>query len=117
MTLSELYEAVGGDYQDILERLDDAETVENFVIKFLDDPSYTRLLQYLQESSLKCAFHAAHTLKGISQSLGFNRLGNCTESLCNELRMEVLPSKTLLQQLKSEYRCVITAINDFKSGI
>lgn len=117
MTLSELYEAVGGDYPNVLERLGDMETVENFALRFSDDSSYAQLLQCLRDNNLKRAFYAAHMLKGISQSLGFDRLGNCVETLCNELRKEIAPSEILMQQLKSEYRCVITAINDFKSGI
>ena len=117
MTLSELYEVVGGDYQNILERLGDKETIENFVLRFLDDSSYVQLLQCLQTSDLKHAFYAAHTLKGISQSLGFSRLGDCVETLCRDLRKGAAPSEITLHQLKTEFHCVIMAINDFKSSL
>ena len=117
MTLSEVYEMVGGDYQNVLERLDDKETVENFVLRFLDDSSYVQLLQYLQAGDLKRAFYAAHTLKGISQSLGFSRLGACVETMCRDLRKGAEPSEIILHQLKTEFYCVITAINDFKDSL
>lgn len=117
MTLSELYETVGGNYQNVLERLGDIETIKIFTLRFLDDPSYKVFLQYLQENDLKHAFYAAHTLKGISLNLGFDRLGSCAEILCKSLRKGIPPSENILQQLKSEFNCVITAINDFKSGL
>lgn len=37
ITLSKLYESVGGNLNDVLERLDDIEIVEQFVLRFPDD--------------------------------------------------------------------------------
>ena len=103
MTLSELYETVGGDLRNVLERLGDVETVKHFLLIFSDDPSYSLLMRNLQEASLECAFRAAHTLKGISLSLGFERLGGYSGALCEELQEGIPPSGILLQQLKTEY--------------
>lgn len=116
ITLSKLYESVGGNLNDVLERLDDIEIVEQFVLRFPDDLSYTLLFQKLQENDLKSAFHAAHTLKGMSHSLGFDHLGNCATNLCEQLREGVTPSAILLHQLKTEYDCVIEAIDKFKEN-
>lgn len=117
MTLDELYEEVGGNYLDVLDRLDDKETVECFVIRFLDDTSYTQLLKHLQKHNLKGAFYAGHTLKGISKSLGFCRLGDCVAGVCDDLRCGNAPSEVAIQQLKTEYNCVIAAINSFKKSL
>ena len=54
ITLSKLYESVGGNLNDVLERLDDIEIVEQFVLRFPDDLSYTLLFQKLQENSCSC---------------------------------------------------------------
>lgn len=113
MALSGLYEAVGGDLTGVLERLEDIETVKMFVLRFPDDPSYSLLMQSLRKNDLQSAFGAAHTLKGVSQTLGLGRLGDCSAMLCEELRRGLSPSKTLLKQLKTEYSCAIAAINDF----
>lgn len=117
MTLAELYEAVGGDYSNVLERLGDKQTIQKFVLKFSDDSTYDRLLRYLREKDMKHAFYEAHTLKGITLSLGFDRLGSCVGTLCENLRNETAPSEILLQQLKTEFQCVNTAINDLKNCI
>lgn len=117
MTLPELYERVGGDYQDVLERLDDDQTILTFVLRFPSDTSYDQLMQYLSEKDIKHAFYAAHTLKGTTQSLGFDRLGNCAVTVCEMLREGSAPSEHLLEQLQTEYQCVITTIQAFKNGI
>lgn len=114
MTLSELYETLGEDLNDVIERLGDMETVEHFLYIFSDDPSYSRLMRSLQENDFRRAFSEAHTLKGVSLSLGFKRLGDCSGALCEKLREGSAPSEFLLQQLKTEYYCLIAAINNYK---
>lgn len=114
MTLSELYEALGGDLNDVLERLGDPETAEHFIIAFADDPSYSQLIQNLSENDIQSAFRASHTLKGVSLSLGLTRLGNVSGAVCESLRAGIRPSDSLLKQLEAEYCGVIAAINNFK---
>ena len=116
-TLSEFYEEIGGDIMNVLERLEDIETVEMFVLEFPSDPSYSMLLKSLQENDLKSAFRAAHTLKGISYTLGFQSLGDCAAKLCEKLREVMLPSATVMQQLEKEYNRVLTAIKKLKNKI
>ena len=115
-TLSEFYEEIGGDIMNVLERLEDIETVEMFVLEFPSDPSYSMLLKSLQENDLKSAFRAAHTLKGISYTLGFQSLGDCAAKLCEKLREVMLPSATVMQQLEKEYNRVLTAIKKLKNN-
>ena len=100
----------------VLERLEDIETVEMFVLGFPSDPSYSMLLKNLQENDLKSAFRAAHTLKGISYTLGFQSLGDCAAELCDKLREGLLPSSTVMQQLEKEYNHVLTAIEKLKNN-
>ena len=114
MTLSELYETVGEDLSDVIERLGDIETVEHFLFVFKDDPSYSRLIRSLKEHDLQRAFSEAHTLKGVSLSLGFKRLGDCSGALCEKLREGNAPPESLLMQLKTEYCRLIDAISNFK---
>ena len=115
LTLSDFYEKVGGDIMNVLERLEDIETVEMFVLGFPSDPSYSMLLNSLQVNDLKGAFRAAHTLKGISYTLGFQSLGDCAAKLCDKLREGLLPPATVLQQLKTEYKRVLSAIEKLKT--
>ena len=110
-----LYQAIGEDITDVLERLEDIETVETFALEFLDDQSYSVLLNSLNDNDLKGAFQAAHTLKGIGYTLGFKRLGNCAAELCDKLKAGAAPSE-VIQRLKTEYSRVFTEVADYKKS-
>ena len=110
MTLSELYEAVGGDYANVRERLGGEQTVRYFVLRYLDDPSYQELLRLAGEQDRKKLFYAAHTLKGVAQSLGFSRLGASAGALCEDLRRGIWPAEDRLRLVETEQQAVIEAI-------
>ena len=42
MELKEVYEKIGGDYDDVVRRLMGEKLVRKFLLKFLDDKSYDR---------------------------------------------------------------------------
>ena len=74
MTVKECYEAMGGDYEDVMRRLRKDERVEKFLMKVLDDKSFQLLTDSMEAQNMDEAFRAAHTLKGICQNLSLNRL-------------------------------------------
>lgn len=74
MTLQECYAALGGDYEDVLARLRSERLVRKFVLKYLDDPSFTLLCSSMEEKNYEEAFRAAHTIKGMCQNLSFTKL-------------------------------------------
>lgn len=88
----------------------------SYISLSLDDPSYSQLTQSLSENDIQSAFRAAHTLKGVSLSLGLTRLGNVSGAVCENLRAGIRPSDKLLKQLKTEYRGVIAAINSLNNS-
>lgn len=116
MTIAEFYEAVGGDLDDVIERLEDIDIVKTFALAFDEDPSYSELMESLGKNDREGAFRAAHTLKGISYNFGFKRLGDSTTTICEKLREGSLPTKTSLRRLTNEYKCVLRAINNLKNS-
>ena len=48
MTMRECYEAIGGNYEDVLGRLHSEALIRRFTLKFLEDQSYIQLKQALQ---------------------------------------------------------------------
>ena len=40
MTIQECYEAIGGNYEEVLGRLQREALIRKFTLKFLEDPSY-----------------------------------------------------------------------------
>ena len=49
MTMQECYEAIGGNYEDVLGRLHSEALIRRFTLKFLEDQSYIQLKQALEK--------------------------------------------------------------------
>lgn len=114
MTLEVCYAEMGADYAEVLERLRDERLIRRYVLRFPDDPSYDALCRAMSGGRLEEAFLAAHTLKGITQSLGFGGLcasaSALTEALRNGARAE---ADRLLQSVTADYRRTVDSILRF----
>ena len=119
MTLKECYERFGGDYEDVFSRLRTEERIEKFIIRFLEDGSYSQLCDCLASDDAEGAFRAAHTLKGIAQNFSFTGLYESGERLTEALRPETGdPSadfKKLLSDVTDDYELVKNAIEAYVS--
>ena len=74
ISMREAYEKIGANYDDACARLMGEEMLARFALKFLDDESMDKLEAAMAAGDAKEAFMAAHTLKGVSQNLGFDNL-------------------------------------------
>lgn len=110
MTLKEFYTITGGDYDSTLARLITEARIIKFARKFQDDPSYGELCSALEKGDVKAAFLAAHTLKGVSQNLGFDSLYRCASAVTEILRAESLDTGAWMDELKSRYETIINAL-------
>lgn len=111
MTLEECYKVCGGDYQEVLRRLQSEALIRRFLGKFLDDKSYEQIHVNLDKENYSEAFRAAHTLKGVCQNLGLGHLSESsivvTESLRNG-KQDV--TAEMLTKLDENYKLTISAI-------
>ena len=92
------YAEMGADYAEVLERLRDERLIRRYVLRFPDDPSYDALCRAMSGGRVEEAFLAAHTLKGITQSLGFG--GLCTSASA--------------QSVTADYRRIVDSILRFQ---
>lgn len=86
MTIQECYKAIGGNYEDILGRLNNEALIRKFALMFLEDSSYMQLKQAMADKNYEEAFRNAHTLKGVCQNLSFDRLYEVSHNLTELLR-------------------------------
>lgn len=115
MTVKEMYDVIGGDYQRILGLFANSEAmVRKFCLKFLDDRSFENLCKYVEEGDTAEAFRMAHTLKGICRNLCFDKLGASsfaiTESLRNADSTEA--AKLLLPEVEADYELTVNAVKE-----
>ena len=117
MTIQECYQKLGGEFAQVEKRLPSVGLVRKFIVKFLDDDSYSKLCLAMQNGQREEAFRAAHTLKGVSANLGFSRLlasaGELTELLRAET--ETIPGRTadLLEEVKQDYELTVSVIRAY----
>ena len=117
MTIQECYQKLGGEFAQVEKRLPSVGLVRKFIVKFLDDDSYSNLCLAMQNGQREEAFRAAHTLKGVSANLGFSRLlasaGELTELLRAET--ETIPGRAaaLLEEVKQDYELIVSVIRAY----
>ena len=116
MTLKELYESVGGDYEDISSRFGNDEMIEMFVDMFAKEPSFGLLKEAMGRDDMADAFTQAHTLKGVSANIAFTRLKDLASELTELLRngKDTEGAKALFPQVQACYEETIQAINTYK---
>ena len=114
MTLIECYLALEGDYESVLSRMMTEKLVARFIIKFLDDDSFSNLAKSMKEADYDEAFRAAHTLKGICQNLSFDKLLGSAVSITEALRNKNTDEALLLfPQVETDYVQTVSAIKEF----
>jgi len=118
MTLKECFEALGGNYDEVLGRLRSERLIQKFTLKFLEDGSYDLLCRSMESGDYAEAFRAAHTLKGVCQNLSFTRLYSSSAQLCEALRNGFTPEAPGLFDLTTQdYALTVAAIRDFQASI
>ena len=114
MTLQECYEKIGGDYDEVLARLAQDTRIAKYVVKFLEDPTYQMLCDAMEMSDDRAVFLAIHTLKGVSQNLGFGDLYKASHVMTEAVRGGVkLQDETLFTAVKDAYFTTMHVIEQF----
>ena len=118
MTLRVCYAALGGDFEAVTSRFPNEKFVQKYLIKFLSDGSYDLLIRSMEEQDYQEAFRAAHTIKGVCQSLDFTTLCASSSQLNEALRHGFTPeAPALLEKVKEDYQHTVEAIRAFQESI
>jgi len=114
MTLQECYEKMGGDYAEVLERLGSAERIGKYVVKFLEDPTYQMLCGVKAAGDDESVFLQIHTLKGVSQNLGFGKLYEASYEMTEAVRGgKPLLDEVLFDAVTEAYNETISVIKQY----
>ena len=114
MTLQECYEKMGGDYEEVLARLISQERIAKYMVKFLEDPTYHTLCEAKAAEDHKAVFLHIHTLKGVSQNLGFGNLYRASYEMTEAVRGGVpLRDESLFDAVTETYNETIAVIKEF----
>lgn len=119
ITIERFYEKIGGNYNDVLKRFGSEMILKRFVLKFLQDPSFSELRKGFEEKDAETVFRAAHTLKGVCANLGFERLYRASYELTESFRSKSFTDNSfeLYRVAENEYRLLISAIAETEGCI
>ena len=112
MKLSDFYAELGGSLSAVLARIPSEQMILKFVRMYKADPSFDQLLTASESADWPTAFRAAHTLKGVAQNLGLERLQRAASALAEHLRgPKPLTQPELLEAVKAEQAQVLQALD------
>ena len=120
MNIQECYAAMGGDYDDVVNRLRTDDRIAKFLVRILDDKNMELLCKSIEERNLPEAFRAAHTMKGICMNLSLTKLNTSVASITEMLRgrteytSELEP---LLAEVKADYELTMNSIRELQSSL
>ena len=114
MTLQECYQRMGGDYAEVLTRLTKEERIAKYVVKFLEDTTYQQLCEVKETGDNEMVFLSIHTLKGVSQNLGFEKLFQASFVMTEAVRGGVrLEDESLFEAVRDAYFETIAVIKEY----
>ena len=119
MTVQELYEQIGGSYEDAKRTLPMDKLIAKFVVKFLDDKSAETLFSAWEARDMTAFFEGAHAMKGVCGNLGLTSLSASASALAEEFRpgreraMDDAEVQRRVDALRADYDRAVEGIRVF----
>jgi HPt (histidine-containing phosphotransfer) domain-containing protein len=108
MTPKELYDRIGGDYEAAKRTMMTDAMISRFIVKLIDDKSYSRLMAAAETMDSVGLFEASHAMKGVYANLGLTNLSAAASELTEEFRAGT--ERTLSDEAVKEKIDAITAM-------
>lgn len=122
MTVQELYEKMGGSYEDAKRVMMADPIIGRMVMMFKADPNYQKLMDAYAQKDEKAMFDAAHALKGVCGNLGMTELFQSVEIVTNIVRPANAAHRaeadldSEMEKLTAAYEKVMAALGEFEQG-
>lgn len=111
MTVRELYQEIGSDFEDVLARIPNEALIGKLVLKFPKEDSYDVLVASMEKQDYPEALVAVHTMKGLSLNLGFTALGAACSAMNEALKMGIHENlEELYREVTAEYQKVVALL-------
>ena len=122
MTVEELYNEIGGNYDEAIGRMMSDAFVERFIVKFLDDDTCANIMVSWSDHDEEATFKASHAAKGVCGNLALPELASLATEITEALRPgnEELRAKTdidaLVAEFEAKYRKTEQCIREFANA-
>ncbi|MBO4217267.1 MAG: Hpt domain-containing protein [Clostridia bacterium] len=86
MTLKELYDAMGGDYEQAIKVLRIEKLIDKHIRKLPDNPIFGNLSEAGRTMDGKALFESSHAVKGVCANLGLVKMSACASDVAEQFR-------------------------------
>lgn len=86
MKVSEIYELLGENYDEVFERIGMEDRIVKYLKKFITEDFGESVRNSYQSSNWSDLFKSAHDLKGLALNLGLSKLAYVSGCLCELVR-------------------------------
>ena len=116
MKLKECYEAMNGDYEDVMARLPREASIIKFLRRFAENKEFEELIIAGGEKDYKRVFELSHDLKGMAANLSITGFQKAVSEVCEQTRNREPDDNfdELLLKAKEEYDKAISAIAELE---
>ncbi len=118
MTLRECYLQFGGDYDGVFGRLRKEQLVEKFLLKFVDDKSFSMFGEAMARQDYEEGLRAVHTLKGVCQNLSFTALYESSSQITAAMKeQDYSKALSMAPQMAEDYQRIIRAVEEYRQSL
>lgn len=114
MTVKELYDSIGGNYNTALQTMMSDAFIMRMLNKFVDNNSYNDTIISYEKKDFRGVFTASHSLKGVSGNLSLTPLYEKASAICEATRTlpegESVNLDSEIQELKDCYELIANNI-------
>jgi len=86
MTLQELYQNIGGDFEQAVRVLRVEKLIDKHIVKFAENPIFDRLFAAEETMDATELFESTHAIKGVCGNLGLTGLAALASEVTEEFR-------------------------------
>lgn len=111
MNMRAIYDEIGGDYEAVLQRVYREENIIMLLPMLLEDDSYEKFIQYMDNCDYEHAIEEIHGLKGICSNLSLTSLYDISVDILAGLRTgDIEHAKMRQKDLTACYDKIVKAI-------
>lgn len=116
MTVKELYDSIGGDYQKAIATMMMDAFIIRMLTKFIEKNNYQEIVDAYKDNNFRGVFEGSHSLKGVAGNLALTPLFEKSSHIC-ELTRHLSDSEHVnldsdMEELKNIYEGIIQKISE-----
>lgn len=114
MTFREIYDEIGGDYDDFLNRIGREDRIEKWVRRFAENEHYDEMFKAYEAKDYTGVFEASHNLKGMAANISFNDIRDSISDICEAVRHgnPTVDMEPLMETVKAQREKLIKLLKE-----